>query len=466
MQKLFKHQEEGITWLKKRKKALLADDMGIGKTRQAIIATGESTDKGSNNILVICPASMKITWEREIHEVYPGDEVEIIGETNPRKPVWYVVNYDQLKKHELYIIGLKPKSVILDEAHYIKGSSIRAKFSIKICEEAERVYLLTGTPIMNRPIELYNLLRAMSHSLVDSGWISYIIRYCNAFQRTNKYSGRTFWDTSGASNIPELRENIKDIFLRREKKDVLDLPEKLISNVIVELGKSKEKGEDGKPINWKRNYEKAWDDYMEFLKQDPPENLDNIIQARHLVELQKLKQVCSLAKIEQIVEDVESIMDSGEKVIIFTQYTKTLEAFKTRLRKFGTATLAGETSQENRQKAVDAFQTDPRIKIFIGNIKAAGVGITLTAATKVIFADMEWTPALHAQAMDRAHRIGQNQTLNVYFYIAKDTLEEDIVELLKAKEALIQSLMSGDSTKRTKDHGVAHELLIRHKKHV
>ena len=427
---------------------MLADEQGIGKTKQAVIVAGETSN--GKDTLVICPASMKITWEREIHEVYPGDEVEIVGTKNKSKPAWYVINYDLLKKHMPYIQKLNVGTVILDECHFIKGPSIRSRLSLGICKYADRVYLLTGTPIMNRPEELFNLLKALDHELATGtyAWITYIKRYCNAYQRMGR--GRTFWDTRGSSNIPELKEKIATIFLRREKKDVLDLPPKLKSKIVIEMDRQ-----------WKARYERAWDDYMEFLRQNPPDNLNNIIEARHLVELQKLKQVCSKAKIDRIIEDTENMIDGGEKVIIFTQYTETLTRLYNGLKKYGVTGISGQTPSDQRMANVDKFQNDPACMVFIGNTKAAGIGITLTAASKVIFADMLWSPTEHWQAEDRAHRIGTKQTLNVYYYLAKDTVEEDIMDLLEAKAKLIEALTSGTQTKRSRGQGVARELITK-----
>ncbi len=441
--KLFKHQIEGIKFLRERKKALLADEQGIGKTMQAVIAAGEE----SNGTLVICPASMKYTWEREIHIVYPEDVVQIMGEAmHEDAPAWYVINYDVLKKHKVHIQTLieneKLDTVILDEAHYIKNSSIRTKEAIRICKKMDRVYLLTGTPILNRPMELYNLLKAMEHRLALD-WMTYIRRYCGAFQRRNPYTGGMFWDTSGAKNIPELREKMSDIFLRREKKEVLDLPDKIRTTRTLILTKE-----------WQKEYDNAWDNYLAFLEENPPDNMDNILQAKHLVELQKLKQVCSQAKIETITKDVIDMVEAGQKVVVFTQYKETLRTLSATLgkKKIGKVTLDGSTKPKDRQAVVDSFQNDEKIKVFIGNIKAAGVGITLTAASKVVFADLDWTPAVHEQAEDRCHRIGTTELVNAYYYVAKDTLEEDIIEMLRMKESIIRKLIKGEDTKTFKDN--------------
>jgi len=187
---------------------------------------------------------------------------------------------------------------------------------------------------------------------------------------------------------------------------------------------------------------------VEWLTAHPEEGKDveNIMQAQQLVELGKLKQVCSMAKVSRIAEDVADAIDQEQKVIIFTQYTKSLNAIAEACRKIKgirVATLSGENSQSERQAAVDAFQNDPHTKVFVANIKAGGVGLNLTAAGIVMFADMEWSPEIHSQAEDRAHRIGQAGTVSIWYYVMEETIEEDIVELLEEKRKVIREVMEG-----------------------
>lgn len=458
---LFTHQKEGIAFLKERGRAILADEMGLGKTRQAIVAAGEESDK---TVLVVCPASLKINWEREIHMVYREDIVAVIsggdaeeaqakvdfGHEVSETTAWIVVNYDILEKHKDWIrervkageIG----TVIFDEAHYVKDTrAIRTKASLAIAEHAPSVYCLTGTPVMNRPIELFALLRAVKHPLAykDGESVStlrkaYGKRYCGAYFHRLGYTGRGFWDESGATRLPELREMTRDIFLRRTKDEVLDLPEKIVSVVPVELTPES-----------RRQYDGAWDEYLEWVAQHP-ENRDigNIMSAQALIELGKLKQVCSLAKLDRIAADIDNAVEQGSKVIVFSQYTHTIRVLSALLRekKIGFTTLTGEDDQDSRQSAVDRFQNDDECKVFVANIKAGGVGITLTAASIVIFADMDWSPAIHRQAEDRAHRIGQTGTVNVYYYVAESTIEEDVIDILTQKQETIGTLTGGETT--------------------
>ena len=446
--------------MKEKKRVILADEMGLGKTFQAITAAGESTE---NSNLVICPASLKINWKREIESIYPEDEIYVVEsgkeKTIPASAVWIIINYDMLEKYKEQLINLRDAGyidcAIPDEAHYIKGAKTRrAKATLEIIDGMEYVFMLTGTPLMNRPAELFNLLKGIQHPL-GKARTTYTKRYCGAFLKTIPMRGGRvirFMDESGATHLEELREFTRDSILRRTKKEVLDLPPKMISVQTTSL-----------PKDYKKEYDTAFDDYIEFLSNNPwtGKDIENVLTAKHLVELIKLKQICSRAKLDRIMEDIRSAVNQGEKVIVFSQFTNTIMELHKQLKEkkkgsaYGDAQdpiksviLTGASSMDDRQGAVDDFQNDPDTKVFIGNIKAAGVGITLTKASIVMFADMEWSPALHDQAEDRAHRIGQEGTVNIYYYVIEDTVEEDIVDLLQQKKNIINDVVEGSPAER------------------
>lgn len=438
---LFEHQKTGITFLKEKKKAILGDDMGLGKTRQAVMAAGESSE---GDILVVCPASLKINWQREINAVYPEDKVYVFGrDAGPIiDQTWYVINYDILEKNWITLEAHGWDTVILDESHYIKGSSKRTSLSLKLCKAAQRVYLLSGTVVQNRPIELWNQLQAIEHPLTkgEAAWVKFIRRYCAAFRRPNPYTGVPFWDTSGASNLDELRLNMSQSYLRRKKSEVLDMPGKMRTFIPVQISDE-----------WMAKYDTAFDDYIAWIKNNPEvmqeKNLANIMLVQHLVELGKVKEVASLAKVDTVAGHINDLLDAGEKVVVFTVYRSTLAALKKAVKRCRKVELTGETSQRKRQEAVDQFQSDPDTKVFFGNIDAAGVGITLTAGSKVVFADLDWNPASHDQAEDRCHRIGQTGTVNVYYFVAEDTIDEDIIEMLDRKREIVDAIQEGGSVK-------------------
>lgn len=481
--KMFAHQVEGVEFLKSKKKVILADEMGLGKTRTAIVATLEV----GSSAIVICPASLKINWAREIRMIDDRAKVKVITTTDEICPKyyqgefgseWFVINYDIVEKKLEAIESLIRQGVgtlILDEAHFIKGRSKRASaivggpFKEKggaskrfegITSKMQNVYCLTGTPLLNRPIEIFNLLKAVGHEL-GKNRSEFARRFCGGkmtacvqdIVRGNKYmvdnaSVQKYYsdpkkyrilfrylDESGVSDTEELHRLIAPVLIRRKKKDVLDLPEKIIDVTECEF--------DPK---WKKEYEYAWDNYVDFIKNNPDvddKKMQNILMTRHLVEIGKLKQVCSCSKVEKIIEDATNAIEQDQKVIIFSQYLDTIERISNALGKIGHVKLTGEMNEREKQKSVDAFQTDQKTKVFIGSIKASGVGITLTSASIVMFADMDWSPEINSQAEDRAHRVGQSGTVNVYYYIQKDTIDEDIIEILSRKRGIAQSVVDG-----------------------
>jgi SWI/SNF-related matrix-associated actin-dependent regulator of chromatin subfamily A-like protein 1 len=455
---LFKHQKEGIKWLKERDTGILADSMGLGKTRQAIMSNEEGA-------VIICPASLKINWKREIEMVYPNDKVYLI-ESGKKEPIekskWVIINYDMVGKYKDDIINVIKEgagNLIIDEAHYIKGKkTIRSKNTIEISKEAKRVFCLTGTPVMNRPAELFNLLKVIRHPLGEKTFY-FSKRYCNGHMKVifRKYGGVIrYWDETGSSNLSELKELTQDSILRRTKEEVLDLPEKLISVQICELDRE-----------WQKEYDIAWEKYLEWVENNPEDkDIENILSARHLIELGKLKQVCSMSKIKRVVQDIENAIEQGEKIIVFSQYTNTIETIMERLKEqeIEAVKLTGQSNMDERQEAVDRFQNEEEVKVFVANIKAGGVGINLTQGQIVMFLDMDWSPEIHKQAEDRACRIGQKSVVNIYYYIVEGTIEEDIITILEEKRRMIIELMQGREVENNSISGQLLKLINRRKK--
>lgn len=458
--KLMDFQVEGATFLSEKHRGILGDEMGVGKTRQAIAA---SLKLGSS-IVVFCPAAgdLKNKWGREVLNFDEEAHIEIIDGTKCRVfnegmgTRWLIVNYDVIgrEKNREKILEYMPGILIMDEAHYIKNSkSKRTKEALKYAQVALAVFLLTGTPVLNRPMELFTLLQAIQHpiTLKPNAWYVYARRYCGGrnveFYRTvldpatNKYIKRRFkfLETKGATNLEELKKHIDPYYLRRTKAVLGDkLPEKIITNIDVEI-----------PKEYQKKYESAWGEYITklILSEDTQnEDIINAQLAQHIIELNKIKQIVSLGKIDTIIKDIENIVEQDEKVIVFTQYTETLDTIVERVRgkKIGVMKIDGRDKANEREHTVKSFQEDSETKVLVGNIKAAGIGIDLTAASTVLFADMEWTPAVHQQAEDRAHRYGQKRMVNVYYYVGKGTVDEDILEMLDRKSQVISRILEGE----------------------
>jgi len=422
------HQKEAIEKLVRNKKFILADDMGLGKTTSTIIAALET---GAKKVLIVCPASLKINWQREIAN-YSDRSVYIAeGKKFSDEHDFVIVNYDILKnfhdikeKDKSEIMKINFDLVIMDEAHMISNPQAqRTKIANDIASKSNRVWLLSGTPMTSRPMNYYNLLNLVD-SPVAMNWMAYAKRYCNGFQFS--VGKRKVWNVTGASNLDELRERTSTHILRRLKEEVLDLPEKIITPVYLRL-KSKD-------------YEELMGEYFDWYDQNPEESSSLTIQ---FGKLMKVRKVIAQEKINNTIELAENIIEQGKKVIIFTNFTDTLNQIYNHFGK-SAVYLDGSCSKFHRQNAVDEFQTNDKIKVFVGNLKAAGVGITLTSAEAVIMNDLSFVPAEHSQAEDRSHRIGQKNSTSVYYPLFENTIEGAIYDILNRKKKIISTVMGDD----------------------
>jgi len=446
--KLYKHQEEGIKFLLSRNGCILADDMGLGKSIQSIIAALES---GAKKILVVAPSSAKINWEREINVFC--DETVIIDGKKWNEAKFTIINFDILKNfHTLKDTKKKTKDTveetlnrelanakfdlaIIDEAHNLKNNdSIRGKIMVELCVKhgIPKVWLLTGTPVANRPMDFFNLLKIIKSPIADN-WKHYAQRYCDGkkfFKTLKNGQKRQIWITDGASNLDELASKTKNVILRRLKTDVLDMPDKVITPMYHKLSDKE----------WKQ-YDQLWDDYL--LKREAAGKSSGNLQ-KDLVELILLRQFIAAVAIPHTIEMVENAIEMGRKVIVFTSFTEELEILS---RHFGKIAVAhnGPMTTTKKQRSVDEFQNNPKIKVFIGNIKSAGVAITLTEATVVIFNSFDWVTGNNEQAEDRAFRIGQKNDVNVYYQLFDNTISTRMWETLKQKKEIINTILGGEN---------------------
>ena len=439
------HQKEAIEKLLANDRYILADDMGLGKTTSAVIASLES---GSKKILIICPASLKINWQREI-ENYSNRKILIVeGRKWGSTFDFYIINYDIVKNYhttdknesdELRVILRENFDlVIVDEAHYISNSTAqRTKLINDIVDKIPKVWLLTGTPMTSRPINYYNLLKIVQ-SPIALNWQSYVKRYCAGYQF--RVNGNKVWNTQGASNLDELRERTKSLVLRRLKTDILDLPEKIITPVFLDLKST--------------FYSEELEDFMRISK----DNKDKESITVTLNRLMRIRQVISYEKIPYTCELIDKFIEQGKKVIVFTNFTMTLDMIHEKYKKVSVV-LDGRMSKDKRQESVDKFQTNDKIKVFIGNIKAAGVGITLTSAETVIMNDLSFVPSDHSQAEDRAYRYGQKNSVLVYYPVFENTIEKIIYNILQKKKNIIDQVMGDGEYSESFAQSLLNELL-------
>ena len=435
---LFPHQVEGLAFLLSRRRAILADDMGLGKTRQSILAMREAAPEGP--WLVVCPASVKRNWQREI-EIAIGTAVPVtvVGERGVPGGAyrgWVVVNYDILKKHIDSLIALPWAGLIFDEAHYLKNhTSQRSKLSTQLVKAAPgepAVHCLTGTPLTNRPRDLFPLLQLVKHPIARS-FFTFAKKYCGAFD--NGYG----LVTDGASNLGELTLQLHGVMLRRTKDQVLDLPPKIRTWLGLDVPLGTAASEMRQVIEMLMGGVSRQVHGGQRATTDRGAGRDRV---QLLALLTKVRQKLAVAKVKQTIDFVQGALDQGEKVVIFTCFdapaTSLAEAFGDQA-----VLLTGATPSEQRQELVDRFQNDPSVRVFVSNLIAGGIGITLTAATQVVFNDLDWVPANHWQAEDRAYRIGQTRIVQVTYMIATGTIDMFIQNALAVKAEIVEAVVDG-----------------------
>jgi SWI/SNF-related matrix-associated actin-dependent regulator 1 of chromatin subfamily A len=433
---LFPHQVEGVAFLLGRRRAILADDMGLGKTRQAIVSLRHASPAGP--YLVVCPASVKRNWAREIEIGAPGARVQLIEGTKPAAPdaEWVVVNYDILGKHVGTLGAVPWAGLVFDEAHYLKNhTSARSRLARQLADRADAVsprdpavYLLTGTPLTNRPRDLFVLLQIVGHPLGRS-FLSFAKRYCAA--ERNDYG----WKTDGASNLEELTVQLHGVMLRRAKDQVLSLPPKLRTWMPVDVPAGTATREMKQIVAMLLNRQAA--------AADPTAApADSRTRGRLLALLTVARQKIAVAKMAATQDFVEGAVDQGEKVIVFSCFDEPLQALSKALGQ-SAVVLTGKTPTGKRQSLVDRFQQDDGVRVFLANIVAGGVGVNLTEATQVVFNDLDWVPANHWQAEDRAYRLGQTRTVNVTYMVGEGTVDDFVQTVLQTKAALVSAVVDG-----------------------
>jgi SWI/SNF-related matrix-associated actin-dependent regulator 1 of chromatin subfamily A len=427
---LYPFQNKGVSFIEtKEGRALIADDPGLGKTCQSLAWLQLHPEK--RPVIIIVPASLKRNWEREAEQWLPNPKVEILSGTKSWKITGQIIiiNYDILSGWKDALKALKPQVLILDECHLIKNNSAQRTKAVKqLAKGIPHIIGLSGTPIINRPIESYNTIKLIDPTLVGSSW-DFAKKFCALHH--NGYG----WDFNGSSHTSELHSLlVNSIMIRRLKSEVLtDLPEMIHSFVPIELDNERE-------------YQSAEDDFIAFVQRtkgaDAAEKANN---AATLAEIEGLKQLAVKGKMKQAIGWIENFLESDGKLVVFAVHKfvidQLMETFK------GIAVkIDGSVSNDDRQKAVDAFQTNDKIRLFVGNLQAAGVGITLTAASNLVFLELGWSPSLMEQAAARIHRISQKFSVTIYYLLARNTIEEKIAKLLDKKKKTVDAIMDGIET--------------------
>jgi SWI/SNF-related matrix-associated actin-dependent regulator 1 of chromatin subfamily A len=435
---LFPHQVEGVAFLLGRRRAILADDMGLGKTRQAIVSLQHLAPNGP--YLVVCPASVKRNWAREIEQVTPDASIVVIEGSAPLdlSATWIIVNYDILGRHRDTLEQVAWAALVFDEAHYLKNhTSARSKLARDLTTRASAtaahpliVQLLTGTPLTSRPRDLFVLLQLVGHALGRS-FLAFAKRYCAAEK------GEYGWKTGGASNIDELTVQLHGVMLRRSKDDVLALPPKLRTWLPVEVPAT--------------TGARAIKKVFALLTGKTDEGMGAVSKAtdprqrgRLLAFLVEARQALAIAKTSATLDFVRGAIDQGEKVIVFSCFDDPIQKLAKELGP-AAVVLTGKTPGATRQQVVDLFQHEEDVRVLLANIIAGGTGLNLTAATQVVFNDLDWVPTNHWQAEDRAYRIGQTRTVNVTYFVAQNTIDDFVHAVLETKAALVSAIVEGEA---------------------
>jgi SWI/SNF-related matrix-associated actin-dependent regulator 1 of chromatin subfamily A len=451
------YQKAGIAYALSRLSTLIGDEMGLGKTIQAIGII--NADPSICSVMVICPASLRLNWRKELEKwLIRPLSIGIAGDSFPSEEI-AIINYDILKKHHAAIRARSWDILIVDEAHYLKNAdTIRTqqiigfkppkkgpkadKPPIPPITALRRVFM-TGTPVCNRPWELWPLVSSLDPDGLGKSFFPFAIRYCAGHQ--NSYG----WDFSGSSHLDELQEKLRATFMvRRLKSQVLtELPAKrrqvieLPANGAVQVIEAERRTwalqeESLGDLRVRAELAKASDDPAIF--EAAVRNLRKATQVA-FEAMSKCRHDTALAKVPHVVEHVRDAIDASGKIILFAHHHDVVNAI---LAEFpDAAVITGQTEMEDRQAAVERFQSDPACSLFIGTIGAAGVGHTLTAASHVVFAELDWVPGNVTQAEDRCHRIGQTDAVLVQHLVLEGSLDAHMANTLVDKQAVIDSAL-------------------------
>ncbi len=444
--RLFPYQSEGVAFLASRGRALLADDMGLGKTLQAITAASWLAEHtGVKKVLVVCPASLKHQWAREIEKFtsYPVQIIQGVVENRQVQyradALFYIVNYE-LVLRDLTVISetLKPDLLILDEAQRIKNWRTKIASTVKLIS-SRYVFVLTGTPLENRIEDLYSLLQVVDVRVLGPLW-----RCLLDFHVTDE-RGKVI----GYRNLSELRQRISSVMLRRNRSLVNDqLPDR--TEVRLDI-----------PMT-------ALQQELHGSAMSSAGRLANIAKRRPLTPgesnklmaaLQQARMVCNAAglvdkvtegspKLDELYRLLEELcLQSNRKVVVFSQWAMMTEMVESLVRKLGLGcvSLHGGIPTHKRGELMDEFQNDAAVQVFIST-DAGGVGLNLQSASALINLDMPWNPAVLDQRIARIHRLGQKQKVQVFLLLAEDSYEQQVANLVKGKRDLFDNVISPDAT--------------------
>jgi len=480
--KIKQAQKDGIKFLLQNKKCILADNMGTGKTLQSIVAAMETK---SDKILIICPASLKSTWKREITIYNNPSTVTIINGSEWKKSKKYtIINYDILDnfykiptdivyedkimedgtKQKVPVMvkssngTLVPKTrkslkkdkikecleqspmflehfdcVIIDEAHKLSNNtSIRYKVISDFLKRSNPnyVFLLTGTPLTNRPMNLYNILKLIDAE-VTHDYQYYVKRYCDG-KKLKLKTGKEITLSGGATNLEELKEKIKHVYIRRLLSDMTDMVDKSIVTRYYDLTDTQ-----------MQRYEELWEEYV--LAQQEQGN-DDSEDYRQLVEGMLVRQYLAKEMIPNTIQLVDEKLEDDEKVVIICTFTEEINELK---KYYGDKCVVydGKMSLKQKDKAEYEFMNNPKVKVFIGQIIACSVGLTLTAAHTLVFNSYSWVAADNTQSEDRIYRLNQKNDVTCIYQLFNDSISQNMFDKVMRKQIIMNNVIKSEREK-------------------
>jgi SWI/SNF-related matrix-associated actin-dependent regulator of chromatin subfamily A-like protein 1 len=432
-------------------RVLLALEMGLGKTICSIAALKRNPEWLP--ALVVVPAGLKMTWEYEAKSKFDmhssiceSQKPPVIREGFSTQTPLTIINYDILRFWIPYLKG-KFKTIVFDECQYLMNPRAkRTRAAKELSRGVPQIIALSGTPLVNKPMELWSILNIL--------WPE---KYPNFFSYAQAHCAPRWthwgWDYRGASNLDKLHKDLTEIgMIRRRKQDVLkDLPDKTRNIIPCELSDYNE-------------YKEASTDFLNWIRKNYTHRIRSAIRAQELVKIGYLLRLTARLKLRNVISWVNRFFEeTDEKLVLFAIHKKAIEAIcgtnmigEQRI-PYKRVIVDGSVTGRKRFLAVEQFQKDPDTRLFVGNIHAAGVGITLTAASTVAFAELYWRPGDHVQAEDRCHRIGTRKPVSINYLVATGTIEESLCKLLQRKQSTISSVLDG--TPSTQDLNLYDELV-------
>lgn len=447
-------QKAGIAFALSRKNTLIADEMGLGKTIQAIGVI--NAEPGIKKILIVPPASLLLNWRKELIKWLVNDKSGGYAYEKywPTDTNIVILNYEQVKKFRKQIDSTKWDLAIFDEAHYLKNpESQRCRACLGYDSHGKAVQMpidagmrifLTGTPVLNRPIELWPILRVADPEGLGSSHWNFANKYCNAWEAP------WGWDFSGANkkHLEELQNRLRSsIMIRRLKKDVLkDLPPKRRQIITIDSPKAKKVVQE--ELGFYEKNEKDLKDALEIASvaqaAGDEETYKRAVKAMRTVKqamfemMSKLRHDTAVAKVPFVIEYLENMLEQEEKIVLFAYHHDVIDSIYSKFKDIAVK-MYDSTPITERQNAVDRFQEDDKTRLIIGSIGTMGVGWTLTRASYCLFCELDWVPANLSQAEDRLHRIGQLESVLIHHFCFDNSLDANMAQKLIAKQEIIDA---------------------------